>query len=82
MRTRKAQKLALAKERLQTLTPAELTEVSGGNGHDHHHDHHHHHHHRRQPPGTSRVVVAQVLRAEAQGLRAEERGRICHQLPP
>ena len=49
MRTRKAQKLALARERLQTLTPAELTEVSGGNGHEHHHDHHdhHHEHHRR-----------------------------------
>ena len=73
MRTRKTEKLALAKEQLQTLTPAELTEVSGGNGHDHH---------RHQPPGTSRVVVAQVLRAEAQGLPAEERGRICHQLPP
>jgi hypothetical protein len=46
MRTRKAQKLALAKERLQTLTPAELTEVSGGNGHEHHHDHDHHRRHR------------------------------------
>jgi hypothetical protein len=47
MRTRKTEKLALAKEQLQTLTPAELTEVSGGNGHDHHHHHHHHRHHRR-----------------------------------
>jgi hypothetical protein len=52
MRTRKAEKLALAKEQLQTLTPAELTEVSGGDGHHHHHHHHHHHrhhhrHHRR-----------------------------------
>ena len=48
MRTRKAEKQALAKERLQTLTPAELTEVSGGNGpwdHGHHHHHHHHDHH-------------------------------------
>jgi hypothetical protein len=51
MRTRKAEKLALAKEQLQTLTPAELTEVSGGDGHHHHHHnhnhHHHHHHHHR-----------------------------------
>ena len=39
MRTRKAQKLALAKERLQTLTPAELTEVSGGDGHEAPHGH-------------------------------------------
>ena len=51
MRTRKAEKLARARERLQTLTPGELTEVSGGNGpdhhHHHHHDDHHDHHHRR-----------------------------------
>jgi hypothetical protein len=47
MGTRKAHKLALAKERLQTLTPAELTEVSGGSGHDHHRHHHDHHDHHR-----------------------------------
>jgi hypothetical protein len=47
----KTKKLALARKRLQPLTPAELTQVSGGNGpmnwdHNrrHHHDRHHHHH--------------------------------------
>jgi hypothetical protein len=47
MISRKAKKLALAKENLQALTPAELTKVSGGDGgkhrrHRHHHRHHHH----------------------------------------
>ena len=46
MRTRKTNELALAKERLQTLTPAELTEVSGGHGRPGHGPGHHHHHHR------------------------------------
>ena len=32
MISRQAKKLVLARERLQTLTPAELTEVSGGGG--------------------------------------------------
>ncbi len=49
MISRKAKKLARAKEQLQTLTPAELTEVSGGGGgrHKHHHRHHRHHHHKK-----------------------------------
>jgi hypothetical protein len=54
MISRKAEKLVLARERLQALTPAELTEVSGGgDGHGkdehkrskrnrrHRHDKHH-----------------------------------------
>ena len=56
MVSRKAKKLAPAREQLQALTPAELTEVSGGG--DSHHGHrprgggggygygHHWHHHR------------------------------------
>ena len=53
MRISTAKKLVLAKERLPTLTPAELTEVSGGHGpghehgHRHGHGHRHHRHHRR-----------------------------------
>jgi hypothetical protein len=50
MRIRKPEKLALAAEQLQTLTPAELTEVTGGNGpghHRHHHQRHHDRHHNR-----------------------------------
>jgi len=58
MRARNAGKLAEAREQLETLTPDELTGVSGGNGpghhrhhhqrhHDRHHDHHHNRHHRR-----------------------------------
>lgn len=39
MRIKNTEKLDLAKERLQTLTPAELTEVSGGRGPSHHHHH-------------------------------------------
>ena len=37
----KAKKLVLAREKLQTLTPAELTEVSGGGGEPRrkHHEH-------------------------------------------
>jgi hypothetical protein len=46
MISRKAKKLVLAREQLQALTPAELTEVSGGDG-PHKHHHHHHHHRRR-----------------------------------
>jgi hypothetical protein len=50
-------KRVLAGKRLQELTPAELTEVTGGGGmpfffrrHHHHHDHdHHRRHHRRFP---------------------------------
>jgi hypothetical protein len=60
MISRKAQKLVPAREQLQALTPAELTEVSGGGdggggggggwgwgggGYGWHH--HHRHHHRR-----------------------------------
>jgi hypothetical protein len=37
MGIKKMEKLALAKESLQTLTPGELTEVSGGHGPRHHH---------------------------------------------
>jgi hypothetical protein len=37
MRIKNTKKLDLAKERLQTLTPAELTEVSGGRGPSHRH---------------------------------------------
>ena len=49
MMSRKAKKLVLAREQLQALTPAELTEVSGGDGgrHKHHHHHHKHHHHKK-----------------------------------
>jgi hypothetical protein len=53
MRISKAKELVLAKEQLPTLTPAELTEVSGGrgpghgHGHKHEHKHGHHRHHRR-----------------------------------
>jgi hypothetical protein len=51
MISRKAKKLALARKNLQVLTPAELTEVSGGDGgkhrHHRHHRHHHHHHHHK-----------------------------------
>jgi hypothetical protein len=58
MISRKAQKLVPAREQLQALTPAELTEVSGGGdggnggnyggdyGWHHHHRHHHHRRHR------------------------------------
>jgi len=53
----KSKKLAVAEE-LRELTPAELTEVTGGwapcgppfphhhHRHHHHHHHKHHHHHR------------------------------------
>ena len=54
----KTKKLAEARKRLQPLTPAELTQVSGGNGpmnwddhHRRHHHHRHHHHHRRDHSG-------------------------------
>jgi len=50
MISRKAEKLVPARERLQALTPAELTEVSGGrpSGHGHGERHHHkRHHHKR-----------------------------------
>ena len=50
MISRKAKKLVPAREQLQALTPAELTEVSGGSrsirGHGKHHEHGHHHHKR------------------------------------
>ncbi len=46
MISRKAKKLVLAREQLQALTPAELTEVSGG-GHRKHRHHHKHHHHKK-----------------------------------
>jgi hypothetical protein len=47
-------KRALAGKQLRELTPAELTEVTGGgmpffNRHHHRHHHHHHRHHRRFP---------------------------------
>jgi hypothetical protein len=45
MRIKNTKKLDLAKERLQTLTPAELTEVSGGKGPSHHHGPVHKHGH-------------------------------------
>ena len=50
MISRKAKKLVLAREQLRALTPAELTEVSGGDGgrHKRHHHHHKHHHHKKQ----------------------------------
>ncbi len=59
MISRKAQKLVPAREQLQALTPAELTEVSGGGdgggggnygsgyGYGYGWHHHHRHHHRR-----------------------------------
>ena len=65
MISRKAKKLVPARERLQALTPAEMTEVSGGHrpghgGHDRHgrhdrhggHDRHRRHrwHHKRHWP--------------------------------
>jgi hypothetical protein len=50
MISRKPKKLVPAREQLQALTPAELTEVSGGGqshrGHGNHHEHGHHHHKR------------------------------------
>jgi hypothetical protein len=54
MIARKSRKRVLAGKRLQELTPAELTEVTGGGGvpffnRRHHHHHHHHRHHRRFP---------------------------------
>ena len=63
MISRKAQKLVPAREQLQALTPAELTEVSGGgdggNGGNyggdygwHHHPRHHHHRRHRWFYGT------------------------------
>jgi len=45
MRIKSTKKLDLAKERLQTLTPAELTEVSGGKAPSHHHGPVHGHEH-------------------------------------
>jgi hypothetical protein len=45
MRIKNTKKLDLAKERLQTLTPAELTEVSGGKGPGRHHGPVHKHGH-------------------------------------
>jgi hypothetical protein len=42
----KAKKLVLAREKLQTLTPAELTEVSGGWKPPKHHHHRKHRKHR------------------------------------
>jgi hypothetical protein len=45
MRIKNTKKLDLAKERLQTLTPAELTEVSGGKGPSHRHGPVHKHEH-------------------------------------
>jgi hypothetical protein len=52
MMARKAKKLAVARKRLQELTPAELTAVSGGGRpfHRRHHHHHHHHRHHRHFP--------------------------------
>ena len=49
MISRKAKKLVPAREQLQALTPAELTEVSGGRQSTHGHKHHEHgrHHHKR-----------------------------------
>ena len=52
MLSRKAKELVLAREGLQTLTPAELTEVSGGGGEPHRrrrerHEHREHRKHRR-----------------------------------
>jgi hypothetical protein len=49
MIARKAKKLAVARKRLQELTPAELTAVSGGWRPHHRRHHHHHHHHKRFP---------------------------------
>ncbi len=49
MISRKAKRLVLAREQLQALTPAELTEVSGGDGGRH--KHHRHHHRRRHHKG-------------------------------
>jgi hypothetical protein len=49
MIARKARKRVVASERLRELTPAELTEVTGGGMpfffRRHHHRHHHHRHH-------------------------------------
>jgi hypothetical protein len=49
MMSRRAKRLVMAREQLEELTPAELTEVSGG-GYPffrfRHHRHHHHRHHR------------------------------------
>jgi len=47
MFSRRAKKLVLARERLQALTPAELTEVSGGWCRRYHHHHRYHYHHHR-----------------------------------
>ena len=47
MISRQAKKLVLARERLQTLTPAELTEVSGG-GRPHHGPHHEKRHEKKR----------------------------------
>ncbi len=48
MISRKSKKLVPVREQLQALTPAELTEVSGGwgGGGCHHRRHHHRRHHR------------------------------------
>lgn len=48
MISRKVKKLVLARGKLQALTPAELTEVSGGDGGRHKHHHHHRHHHHKK----------------------------------
>jgi hypothetical protein len=51
MRIRKTKELALAMEQLETLTPAELTEVSGGHhkpSHKHSHGHSHGRRHGRE----------------------------------
>jgi hypothetical protein len=56
MIARKSRKQVLAGKQLRELTPAELTEVTGGSGmpfffgrHHHRNHHHHHRHHRRFP---------------------------------
>jgi hypothetical protein len=49
MMSRRAKRLVMAREQLEELTPAELTEVSGGGFpffRFRHHRHHHHRHHR------------------------------------
>jgi hypothetical protein len=51
MISRKSKKLVPVREQLQALTPAELTEVSGGSGGGGGHCHHRRHHHRRHHKG-------------------------------